>query len=151
MSRTRKPKLLTSPNFLERELGTLTPEQSKRVRAVLSNFMAEFRAILRPALRYLRAHDPSCEGPCSSCASLPRTDSWPGFAPTAYGLLTAIRDGKVFICHDNQPGWEDRRIDPTKVKICRAFVLVKVVDQETIQKAAKRAHAHIQKIVSVSQ
>ncbi len=129
--------MMESPNHLERELASITPGQLALVTEVLKVFMAEIRQIISQ----------SRPNSCSTCAFNPATDDLPGFAPTAYGLIWAICNHKLFLCHHNQPTWENNLIDPSKAPLCESFRSVLTTNARAAYSSATRAMEAIRKIV----
>lgn len=140
-------KLVNAPNYLERELGQLSAIQKEEVRSVLADFMTEVRAILRANGSAFYEIYSEEERPCATCALNPMTDDFPGFLPTAYGLMRACRDRKLFVCHDNQEDWEKNLIDMKRLKLCGGFVSLAVTDPKGVHTAANRAMKKIRTIV----
>jgi hypothetical protein len=123
-------------------LGDMTPAQLIAVLGVLTTFMSEIRQIREQAPCAAHGSGPTCE----SCAFEPTKDSEKGFAPTAYGLLWAICNRKLFVCHANQPTWEDNLLDTSKgVVLCNGFKQVK--DEDRAHVVATKAMEAIREIV----
>lgn len=133
---------MKSPNWLERDLGEMTDEQRKLVTEILLTFMREIREIQQSS----RGSEPKSGVTCESCAFNPSLDSDKGFLPTAYGLLKAICDQKLFVCHANQEGWKDNVLDTSKpVALCNGFKQVK--EEERTFTAAEKAMQAIRETV----
>jgi hypothetical protein len=113
--------MFTALDHLKRELPGITLEQQEAVTKILAVFMQTLRRLIDP----LASENEACmqAGPrCATCAFNPRTDSWPGFAPTAYGMLRATRDSLPFACHDNQPTWQkEGTINPSLIELCQGY------------------------------
>ncbi len=129
-----KPFIAT--NQLERELGRITSEQKKQVTEVLRTFMSKVREI--------RKGDCEARVSCETCAFSPKTDSWPGFAPTAYGVMKSIRDMIPFLCHEDSPDWRKNVIDPENLVVCKGFESVVLMDP------IKAADATIEAMVAIA-
>ena len=108
---------MKSPNRLNEDLGDMTEAERNAVLVVLTTFMREIRQVRE------QCSDATNSGmTCESCAFEPIKDSEKGFAATAYGLLWAICNQKLFVCHANQPTWKDNVLDTSKgVVLCNGF------------------------------
>ena len=135
------PILLKAPNHFEIELGDLSAEQREQVIAALTNFMAEVRTLLRNIDQNFKVQNAQECQRCATCAFNPVTDSFPGFTPTAYGLMKSLRDETIFLCHANQLPRLKREnlIDPNGITLCKGFLLLTAFRPKYSRDVAKRA------------
>jgi hypothetical protein len=135
--------VIKSPNKLEEDLGQLSSDLLQNVVGVLVTFMREIREV----------EAANGGNQCESCAFDPATDSRKGFAPTAYGVLWAIYNRKLFICHANQPDSKDNVLDTSKgVALCNGFKeVVAEHNLATARAIAERAMHAIRQIVPKKQ
>lgn len=135
----KTPKKIESPNRFREEIGRITPQQEREVRKRLRSFLHVLVMMQRATLRELRKDPESKDlSPCSTCALNPRTFRMKGFLPTSYGFLTALRDGKKFVCHDNQPQWRKGLIDLSKIKLCNGWLALQIVEAQYLQDFARQ-------------
>lgn len=116
-AKTNLPEVFPASIYLDKELGELTPRSREVLRQILGEFMQEVRAIFGGVERCNSQQADRCH----TCAFNPETDADRGFIPTAYGLLVAFRDFKVFLCHRNQPEHQGNLIMPEKAIYCEGF------------------------------
>jgi hypothetical protein len=134
---------LKALDYFKAELEPLDPAQKHAIVEVLREFMAEIRIIFGENSAAFFKCFPKERQPCSTCALNPATDEFKGFAATAYGLLCSFRDGRPFICHDNQPGWEDNVVEQRRIIFCSSFAVVFSTKLLSAKGAAERAMIHI--------
>lgn len=104
-------KAITDP--LKRDFGIVSEEQKKVVEKILREFMMKIGALVDHV---------DCRHACSSCGLSPKANMSPEeFLPTAYGLVWAISNDKLFVCHGNQHqhwGRGKNVIDTHRLKLC---------------------------------
>ncbi len=137
---------ITAPNRFEEELQHITREQRNDIVAVLRTFMEEIRELLEEAKQMPGDQCGTVKPECATCAFNRKTDSWEGFTATAYGLAWAFAQGKLFMCHSNQPGHIDNKIDISKLVLCEGFTTLHTRKFEQAHAIASEAMATIQRI-----
>ena len=137
-------------NYLQKELGELTPAQLEAVTAALRIFAAEMRSTLKLCGRAFQYLFPEHDSPCGTCAMQPSTDDWPGFAATWYGVFVSIRDTKPFLCHETQSGWEAGTIDLENLKLCTGVLAVFASERVRCAIAVVRLQQEIETAVGSS-
>lgn len=151
----KKPKnqeestFIDSPNYFSEDFGgNLTAAQIKSVKAILRKFMRKMRALLGRSMNRLKKVKCHNVGhPCKTCAFSPQTDEWSGFIGTTYGLVWAINNNKLFLCHHNQEHWEKNQIDLRKLEICKGFRHVVTVNGNVAKVLALKAKQDIRAII----
>ncbi|HEY4508982.1 MAG TPA: hypothetical protein VJC13_01715 [Candidatus Paceibacterota bacterium] len=144
--------LIRPVNLFEQDFSRATEAEREQVVALLRVFMARLRIILRGCEPMVRKVTPQNEERCATCAFNPVTDSLPGFALTAYGVLQCIyNDQKAFLCHGENPDWEDQHlIDPANPILCNGFLAVRLYAGISAALLAIRTMKAIRKVVPKS-
>jgi len=129
---------LKSPNHFRSEIGRLGPKKMKKVRKLLREFLRVMGQALGPSARLIRCVSPETKTPpCTTCALNPGTFRFKGFVGTSYGFLKALRDRKIFLCHDNQPQWRKNILDPEKVRVCRSWLVLQAAHPGKIRQIVR--------------
>ncbi len=146
------PIVIEAPDYFKKDFGDhLTPCQKKQIAQVLKEFMGGIRILLDQSTAQLRRNECSKVGsPCATCAFNPATDTWKGFVGTVYGLVWALANDKLFMCHSTQPGWKENRLDLRRLGFCKGFALVWLVKKSSAEKLARRAQTNIRAIIFAS-
>jgi len=137
---------IKSPNHFEKHLGHLSDNDKKKVRALLQEFMTSMRKLLvechhQLAELYLERHPG-----CATCAFATDTDKWPGFCATTYGLVWAMVNDKLFLCHSNQVGWKNGELDPESLVCCENWLTARSVYPIESKELACKTMAAIKKL-----
>ncbi len=141
--------VVEAPNFFELEVGELSPARKKIIIELLRMFMEGMRKILVQSQNILACcgSGVTIREPCRSCAFNPMTDGARGFAPTAYGLLRAVHRDALFLCHDNQPGWAERKLDPNKLELCAGLAKIRITRPKRAFRLAERTMKALEQIL----
>ena len=155
MKSTLPKKVVTIRNRLEEKLGSVSDEQRQRVFAVLRTFMDVIRALLNETKKLPRGQNSDgeslCESPrpeCVTCAFNRETDSWPGAAATTYGLMWALGEGKLFMCHSNQPEFKAGALHFSDLILCEGFVTLHTLNLEKANAIAEQGMEAINRILA---
>ncbi len=141
--------LVEAPNWLEKELGELTPEQLQKVTGILRRFMITIRELMNRGKDRMDQCSVTAGVNCASCAFNPATDGSLGFAATAYGLMRTFRLTAPFMCHRSQSSAEkaENMVRTETLEHCVGFSIVFITYPGVAKDAAMRATDSILEIV----
>ena len=136
---------------LTRDFGLVPDTKKATVETILRRFMRGIGELVESAeAKALQNHGEACHQSCSGCGLSLETHMLPAeFLPTAYGLLWAIVDSKLFVCHGNQPEWKGARnvIDTSRLRLCGNWVTIMQLHDDAISSLAKRTMSEITAIL----
>lgn len=135
-----------SPNAFRDEFGELTEDERAKVRPILLSFITALREILKRGgtVRLLQI---GFKPPCHTCAMNPSTDDWSGFIPTVFGVVHSIRARKAFMCHENDPGWKENRVDPELLDACGGVGAAQAINEPACVALAERAYRELREVL----